>query len=99
VHIGYIPRHQVLGLSKVARIVDHFARRLQLQERMTRLIARAISDILNPHGVAVVIEATHLCMAMRGVQKPQSSTTTSYMLGTFQQNSTLRNDFLALIKK
>jgi GTP cyclohydrolase IA len=95
-HIAYIPNGWITGLSKVARVVDVFARRLQVQERLTVEIMNAIKDSLNPLGVAVVIEAQHLCMMMRGVQKQNSVTTTSAFDGEFQKNST-RSEFLKLI--
>jgi GTP cyclohydrolase IA len=96
-HVAYIPRGKVIGLSKVPRLVDVFARRLQVQERLTTQIAEAILDAINPLGVGVVIEAKHLCMMMRGVEKQHSSTITSSMLGTFRQKET-REEFLALIR-
>jgi GTP cyclohydrolase IA len=95
-HIAYIPNGWITGLSKIARVVDVYARRLQVQERLTIQIRDAIRDTLNPLGVAVVIEAKHLCMMMRGVQKQNSSTTTSAFDGEFQKNST-RSEFLKLI--
>ncbi len=95
-HIAYIPNGWITGLSKIARVVDVFARRLQVQERLTIQIKDAIKDTLNPLGVAVVIEAKHLCMMMRGVQKQNSSTTTSAFDGEFHKNST-RSEFLKLI--
>lgn len=95
-HIAYIPNGWITGLSKIARIVDVYARRLQVQERLTVQIMNAIKDTLNPVGVAVVIEAQHLCMMMRGVQKQNSETTTSAFDGEFQKNST-RSEFLKLI--
>lgn len=95
-HIAYIPNGWITGLSKMARVVDVFARRLQVQERLTIEIMNAIKETLNPLGVAVVIEAKHLCMMMRGVQKQNSSTTTSAFDGEFQNNST-RSEFLKLI--
>ena len=95
-HIAYIPNGWITGLSKIARVVDVFSRRLQVQERLTTQILDAIRDTLNPLGVAVVIEAQHLCMMMRGVQKQNSITTTSAFDGEFQKNST-RSEFLKLI--
>ncbi len=97
VHIAYIPDGKVIGLSKAPRLVDVFARRLQVQERMTRQIADAIQEAIHPQGVGVVIEARHLCMMMRGVEKQNSSTVTSAMLGVFQKQNT-RNEFLSLIR-
>jgi GTP cyclohydrolase I len=97
-HVAYIPRGKVIGLSKVPRLVDVFARRLQVQERLTTQIAEAILDAINPFGVGVVIEARHLCMMMRGVEKQHSSTITSSMLGAFRQKET-REEFLALIRR
>jgi GTP cyclohydrolase I len=96
-HVAYIPRGKVIGLSKVPRLVDVFARRLQVQERLTTQIAEAIVDAINPLGVGVVIEAKHLCMMMRGVEKQHSSTIMSSMLGAFRQKET-REEFLALIR-
>lgn len=95
-HIAYIPDGQIVGLSKLPRIVDVFARRLQVQERLTEQILDCINDTLNPKGVAVVIEASHMCMMMRGVQKQNSTTTTSGFRGTFKETET-RNEFLKLI--
>jgi len=95
-HIAYIPNGQIVGLSKLPRIVDVFARRLQVQERLTEQILDCINDTLKPQGVAVVIEAAHMCMMMRGVQKQNSVTTTSGFRGTFQKEET-RNEFLKLI--
>jgi GTP cyclohydrolase I len=97
VHVAYIPRGKVIGLSKVPRLVDAFARRLQVQERLTTQIAEAIDKAIKPLGVGVVVEARHLCMMMRGVEKQQSSTVTSSMLGAFRQRET-RDEFLALIR-
>ncbi|MBR2435026.1 MAG: GTP cyclohydrolase I FolE [Lentisphaeria bacterium] len=97
-HIGYIPRGKVLGVSKLARITDMFARRLQIQERLCRQIADAIDSVLKPQGVGVVIEAQHLCMLMRGVQKQNSVMTTSAMLGSFRKEESTRLEFLKLIK-
>ena len=98
-HIGYIPEGKVLGVSKLARIVDLFARRLQIQERLTNQVARSIMDTLAPEGVGVVIEAQHLCMMMRGVEKQNSCMVTSAMLGSFRDESSTRNEFLQLIKQ
>ena len=98
VHVAYIPNGKVIGLSKIPRLVDVFARRLQVQERMTRQIADAIQDAINPQGVGVVIEARHLSMMMRGVEKQNSSTVTSAMLGVFQKHNT-RAEFLSLVRE
>ncbi len=98
VHVGYLPQGKVIGLSKVARIVDVFARRLQIQERMTNQIADAMVDILEPMGVGVVVEASHLCMMMRGVQKQNSSTITSAMRGLFRKDARTRSEFMNLIR-
>lgn len=95
VHVAYIPQKKVIGLSKIPRIVDMFARRLQVQERMTRQIAEFINEVLDPMGVAVVAEGVHMCSMMRGVKKQQSSMTTSAMLGTFRENSVTRGEFMA----
>ena len=97
-HVAYIPRRQVIGLSKIPRIVDVFARRLQIQERMTNQIGATILDKVDPLGVAVVCEGTHLCMSMRGVEKQNSFAVTSAMLGVFRENSRTRMEFLELIR-
>lgn len=97
-HIGYIPEGKVLGVSKLARIVDLFARRLQIQERLTNQVANSIMETLAPEGVGVVIEAKHLCMMMRGVEKQNSCMVTSAMLGTFRSEASTRDEFLQLIK-
>ena len=96
-HVAYLPSKKVIGLSKLPRIVDMFARRLQVQERLTEQIADAITSKINPVGVAVVIEATHLCMAMRGVEKQNSTTVTSAMQGIFRDDARTRQEFLKLI--
>ena len=95
-HIAYIPNGKIVGLSKLPRVVDVFARRLQVQERLTEQIAEALSDVLQPRGVGVVIEAQHLCMMMRGVQKQNSSTITSAMRGEFRDDPKTRDEFLRL---
>jgi GTP cyclohydrolase I len=98
VHVAYIPNGKVIGLSKIPRLVEVFARRLQVQERLTRQIADAIHEAIAPQGVGVVIEARHLCMMMRGVEKQNSSTVTSAMVGVFQNQNT-RGEFLSLVKE
>lgn len=98
-HVAYLPQGKVLGLSKVARIVEMYARRLQIQERLTKQIADAIQTAVNPAGVAVVIEAKHLCMMMRGVEKQNSSMITSSMLGLFRRQISTRSEFLELINR
>ena len=98
VHVAYIPKGKVIGLSKIPRLVEVFARRLQVQERLTRQIAEAVQEAIEPQGVGVVIEARHLCMMMRGVEKQHTSTVTSAMLGVFQKQNT-RAEFLSLVKE
>ena len=98
VHVAYIPDKKIIGLSKLPRIVDVFARRLQVQERMTVQIAQAIEKVLEPKGVGVVADAAHLCMMMRGVQKQNSSTMTSCLLGTFRSDFRTRNEFLGFVR-
>lgn len=97
-HVAYIPTGKVVGLSKVARIVDMFARRLQIQEQLTLQIAESIQEITGAKGVGVIIEAKHMCMMMRGVEKQNSSMKTSAMLGTFRSNQATRNEFLSLVR-
>ena len=97
-HIAYIPKGKIIGLSKLPRVVDVFSHRLQVQERLTMQIANAIQDALNPDGVGVIIEAQHLCMMMRGVEKQNSLTTTSCMLGSFKEDQRTRNEFLSLLR-
>jgi len=97
-HVAYIPTGKVIGLSKIARIVDMYARRLQIQENLTKQIADTLMDAINPAGVGVIIEAQHLCMQMRGVEKQNSVMTTSMMLGTFRDHSRTRAEFLRLVK-
>ena len=96
-HVAYIPNGKVIGLSKIPRLVDMFARRLQVQERLTTQIAETIREKIHPKGVAVVIEAQHLCMIMRGVEKQNSVAVTSSMLGGFKENQNTRNEFLSLV--
>jgi GTP cyclohydrolase I len=97
-HVGYIPNGRVIGLSKIPRLVDMFARRLQVQERLTTQIADTINNKIHPRGVAVVVEAQHLCMIMRGVEKQNSVAVTSSMLGAFKDNQNTRNEFLNLVR-
>lgn len=97
-HVAYLPHKRVLGLSKIARLVNVFARRLQIQERMTSQIADAIQEKISPHGVGVIIEARHLCMQMRGVEKQHGQAVTSAMLGSFRHNKQTRDEFLALVR-
>ena len=98
-HVAYMPRGRVVGLSKIPRVVDVYAHRLQLQERLTREIAEGFEEVLQPDGVAVVVEARHLCMEMRGVEKPGSQTLTSCMLGVFRDDPRTRSEFLELIRR
>jgi GTP cyclohydrolase I len=98
-HIAYLPSKKVIGLSKVARLVNMYARRLQIQERMTNQIARALEEKIAPQGVGVIIEARHLCMQMRGVEKQHGQAVTSAMLGAFRENKQTRDEFLALVGK
>ena len=98
-HIAYLPNGKVIGLSKIPRVVDVFARRLQVQERLTTQIADAIADAVNPQGVAVILEARHLCMMMRGVEKQHSATVTSAMRGVFKTQLQTRNEFLSLVRR
>jgi len=97
-HVAYLPRRKVIGLSKIARIVDMYARRLQIQESLTKQIATAVLQVTEGIGVGVIIESKHMCMMMRGVQKQNSSMTTSAMLGTFRSDINTRNEFLQLLK-
>ena len=99
VHIAYLPKDKVIGLSKLPRIVDMFARRLQVQERMTQQIAEAVAEVVSPRGVGVLCEAQHFCMMMRGVEKQHSGTVTSAMLGSFRKSKATRDEFLALTRK
>ena len=99
VHVAYLPRHKVVGLSKIPRIVDTFARRLQIQERLTQEIAQSLAQVLDPLGVGVVCEARHLCMMMRGVEKQHSGAVTSAMLGAFRERKETRDEFLALVRQ
>ena len=98
-HVGYIPDGRVIGLSKIPRIIDMFSRRLQVQERLTHQIADAIQTVLNPVGVAIVMEGRHMCMQMRGVEKQNSLATTSTMLGKFRESVRTRNEFMSLINR
>ena len=98
-HVAYIPNGKVIGLSKVARIVDVFARRLQIQENLTTQIAESLMNCLEPNGVAVVVEAKHLCMMMRGVEKQNSVMKTSCLLGAFKEDARTRSEFLSLLKE
>ena len=96
-HVAYMPKKRVVGISKIARLVDVFAKRLQIQEKMTAQIANSIENVLKPKGIAVVIDASHQCMTTRGVNKPESSTVTSAMRGVFKDNPRTRNEFLSFI--
>lgn len=98
-HVGYLPNGKIIGLSKVARVIDVFARRLQIQERLSRQIADALMSILGAKGVAVVMEASHFCMVMRGVQKQDSHTVTSSMLGKFREDTRTRAEFMELVRR
>jgi GTP cyclohydrolase I len=98
-HVAYVPNGKVIGLSKIPRIIDVFARRLQVQERLTQQIAHAIEEAIQPQGVGVIVEAQHLCMMMRGVEKQGSSTVTSAMLGVFKSQQQTRNEFLSLVER
>ena len=98
-HVGYIPNGKVIGLSKIPRVIDMFSRRLQVQERLTNQIANAIKDVLDPIGVAVVMEGKHMCMQMRGVEKQNSFASTSAMLGQFRDSAETRSEFLSIINK
>jgi GTP cyclohydrolase I len=99
VHVAYIPAGRIIGLSKIPRIVEHFSRRLQLQERMTNQIADCLAEVLSPRGVGVVAEAFHLCVAMRGVEKQNAYMTTSAVLGDFREDRATRSEFLNLLQK
>ena len=96
-HVAYLPNGKVIGLSKIPRIIDMFSRRLQVQERLTRQIAKTVKEILDPIGVAVIMEGQHMCMQMRGVEKQNSLTTTSSMLGKFRESDRTRSEFLSII--
>ncbi|KAF4534684.1 uncharacterized protein LTHEOB_12872 [Lasiodiplodia theobromae] len=99
IHVGYIPNHRVIGLSKLARIAEMFSRRLQVQERLTKQVAVALFEVLQPQGVAVIVESSHLCMVMRGVQKTSATTITSCMLGCMRSRANTREEFLSLINR
>ena len=98
-HVAYVPNGKVIGLSKIPRIIDVFSRRLQVQERLTQQVAAAIDEAIHPQGVGVILEAQHLCMMMRGVEKQSSSTVTSAMLGVFKSQLQTRNEFLSLVER
>ena len=97
-HVAYLPKNKIIGLSKIPRIVDMFARRLQVQERLTQQIALAIKEVLDPHGVGVIVEARHFCMMMRGVEKQHSGTVTSHMEGVLRMRKDTRDEFLSLVR-
>jgi GTP cyclohydrolase I len=99
VHIAYLPNKKVIGLSKIARLVNMFARRLQIQERMTSQIAQALEEKMEPQGVGVIVEARHLCMQMRGIEKQHGKAVTSAMLGAFRHNKQTRDEFLSLVRR
>jgi GTP cyclohydrolase I len=98
-HVAYLPKNRVIGLSKIPRIIDMYARRLQLQERLTQQVAEAMADVISPRGVGVLCEARHFCMMMRGVEKQHSGTVTSTMLGSFRTNKSTRDEFLSLVNR
>lgn len=98
-HVAYLPKDKVIGLSKIPRIIDMYARRLQLQERLTQQVAEAMSSVISPRGVGVLCEARHFCMMMRGVEKQHSGTVTSTMLGSFRTNKSTRDEFLSLVNR
>jgi GTP cyclohydrolase IA len=98
-HVAYLPKNKVIGLSKIPRIIDMYARRLQLQERLTQQVAEAMAGVISPRGVGVLCEARHFCMMMRGVEKQHSGTVTSTMLGSFRSNKSTRDEFLALVNR
>jgi GTP cyclohydrolase IA len=98
-HVAYLPKNKVIGLSKIPRIIDMYARRLQLQERLTQQVAEAMADVISPRGVGVLCEARHFCMMMRGVEKQHSGTVTSTMLGSFRTNKSTRDEFLSLVNR
>ncbi len=99
IHVAYLPKDKVIGLSKIPRIVNMFARRLQLQERLTQQVAEAVSSAISPRGVAVLVEARHFCMMMRGVEKQHSGTVTSTMLGAFRSSKATRDEFLSIVAR
>jgi GTP cyclohydrolase I len=99
IHVAYLPKDKVIGLSKIPRIVNMFARRLQLQERLTQQVAEAVSSAISPRGVAVLVEARHFCMMMRGVEKQHSGTVTSSMLGAFRSSKATRDEFLSIVAR